>query len=80
MRLDSELMRRVKAYALESERTLTAVIEDSLRETLARRQGRQPAGPIELATFRGDGLSPGIDLNDGRRLRDLMDGRDGDSV
>ncbi|MBI3929974.1 MAG: DUF2191 domain-containing protein [Armatimonadetes bacterium] len=59
---------------MQSGTTLTALIEDSLREALARRREARPDQPIELATFRGEGLLPGVDLRDGVALRNRMDG------
>ena len=38
MRLDDPLLAEAKKYAADNGRTLTAVIEDALRETLARRK------------------------------------------
>jgi predicted transcriptional regulator len=38
-RLDDELMKAVKKEAASSGRTLTRVVEDALRESLARRTG-----------------------------------------
>ena len=61
---------------LESGRTLTAVLEDALREAVARRkQKKNKPTPVELATFAGQGLQPGVDLDDSSALLDLMEGR-----
>lgn len=38
VRLDERLLSEVKKYAAESGRTLTSILEDALRETLARRR------------------------------------------
>jgi hypothetical protein len=32
--------------------------------------------PVELPTFGGDGVQPGVDLNDSAALLDLMEGTD----
>jgi predicted transcriptional regulator len=76
IRLDDDLLRRAKRHAMERGTTLTAVIEDALRRALApeSRPGRRVAS---LSTFRGDGLRPGIDLDDTSSLLDAMDERDG---
>jgi hypothetical protein len=75
VRLDDDLLRRAKREALERGTTLTAVIEDALRRALA--PGAVVASEdVELPTFRGDGLQPGVDLDDTASLLDLMDGLD----
>jgi hypothetical protein len=73
IRLDDRLLRDLKRLAASSGRTLTAVIEDALRQALARSQQRTARGRIELPTFRGDGLRPGVDLDDSAALLDVME-------
>lgn len=77
VRLDERLMREVKRLAHETGRTLTAVIEESLRETVARKREPRPSSRVRLPVFSGDGLLPGIDLDDGADLLERMDGRRG---
>ena len=74
VRLDDHLLRQAKALAAHTGRTLTAVIADALRETLARQRspGRQPR--VKLPTFKGKGLRPGVDLDDSAGLLEIMDG------
>jgi hypothetical protein len=67
-RLDDVLLREAKRAANETGRTLTQVIEDALRESLARRKGPKAIQKVVLPTFKGDGLMPGVDLDD---LNDL---------
>jgi hypothetical protein len=77
VRLDDELFRRTKALAAQTGRTLTAVIEDALREALARPRGSRGRRPVALPTFKGKGFQPGIDLDDSAGLLEVMDaGRD----
>ena len=72
IRLDDDLLTRAKRAALERGTTLTAVIEDALRRALA--PGAQaPRDEVPLPSFRGDGLQPGVDLDDTAGLLDLMD-------
>lgn len=77
VRLPDDLMRQVKRLAVETDRTLTRVIEDALREILARQRRREtsdpPIEPVELPTFCGTGLAPGVDLDDSAALLDLME-------
>lgn len=72
IRLDDELLTRAKRAALERGTTLTAVIEDALRRALAQGTGAR-RDEVALPSFRGDGLQPGVDLDDTASLVDLMD-------
>ncbi len=73
IRLDAPVLAEAKKLAADTGRTLTAVIEDALREVLARR--KQPHGrrKVRLTTFRGTGLNPGVDLDDSASLLDRME-------
>jgi predicted transcriptional regulator len=73
VRLDENLLAEAKKYAAESGRTLTAVLEDALREALARRRGPRPRKPVRLKTVKGDGVHEGVDLDDNAALRDRME-------
>ncbi len=69
--LDDALMRRAKKLAAERGTSLTALIEEALRERLTR-PARVPR-KRRLHTFRGDGLRPGVELSDTSALLDLLD-------
>lgn len=73
VRLDERLLRAAKTYAARNGRTLTAVMEDALRQLLARQPERVGAGarPFRLKTFKGTGVAPGVDLDDSAALLDL---------
>jgi hypothetical protein len=71
--LPDDLLAQVKKFAAESRRTLTAVVEDALREVLARRRRRSERPPTTLTTFGHGGLQPGVDLDDSKALLDLME-------
>jgi len=72
IRLDDDLLAEAKSLAARTRRSLNAVIEDALREMLARREQRARTA-VRLTTFRGNGLRPGVDLDDSAALYDLMD-------
>jgi hypothetical protein len=72
IRLDDELLTRAKHAALERGTTLTALIEDALRRALAP-GAPAPVDAVRLPSFRGDGLQPGVDLDDMASLLDLLD-------
>ena len=75
IRLDDPLLREAKREASRSGMTLTAIIEEALRERLARTASAAgPRSRVQLPTFRGQGLGPGVDLDDSAALLDLMEG------
>jgi hypothetical protein len=77
IRMDDTLLAQAKAEALRSGRTLTQVIEDAVRESLARTGAAEPARrPVVLPTFAGGGLLPGVDLDSSASLAELMDAGD----
>ncbi len=76
IRMDDDLLRRAKERAARTGTTLTRVIEDAVRQLLARRRVNQVREPVRLPTFCGEGLQPGVDLDDTAALVELMDERD----
>jgi post-segregation antitoxin (ccd killing protein) len=76
IRLDDELMTEAKQLATSTNRTLTAVIEDALRQFLAKQQQLEEREPVELITVDGNGPLPGVDLDDTAALLDLMESND----
>ena len=77
IRLDDALLAETKALAARSGRTLTAVIEEALRTLLARLDEPRSREPVVLPTAGGEGLQPGVDLDDTAALVERMDGVDG---
>lgn len=73
IRLDPDLLKEAKKLAAGSGVTLTAVIEEALRERLGRRQKGDRRERIRLPTFRGNGLLPGVDLDDSAGLLERME-------
>ena len=76
--LSDGLWRETKAAAAASGRTVTSLIEDALKERLARRStpGKRPRR-ARLPVYRGrKGLRPGVDLDDSAALLEVMDGRE----
>lgn len=76
VRLDDELLAEAKQLAARTRRSLNSVVEDALREMLARRRQRERRRPVSLTTVGGNGLRPGVDLDDTTALYDLMDAAD----
>ncbi|OGQ19474.1 MAG: hypothetical protein A2138_09165 [Deltaproteobacteria bacterium RBG_16_71_12] len=77
VRLPDDLLRAAKRAAADSDRTLTALIEDALRELLARAgSARGAKRRVTLPVFRGGaGARPGVDIDDSRALVDAMEAR-----
>ena len=76
--LSDTLYRETKAAAMASGRTVTSLIEDALRERLARRAPtvKRPRR-VRLPVYRGKrGVRPGVDLDNSAALLDVMDGRE----
>jgi len=73
VRLPPGLMAQVKRLARETGRTMTQVIEDALRVAVVRGRTSAPR-TVTIVTATGDGLQPGVDLDDTAALLDRMDG------
>jgi hypothetical protein len=73
VRLDPHLLAQAKKRAAETGRTLTAVLEEALRESLQRRTRAGRRAPVRLKTVNGTGLRPGVDLDDSASLLDTME-------
>lgn len=76
IKIDDRLLAEAKARAAASGRTLNAVVEDALREALARRGRNGDGRRVELPTFPGSRLLPGVDLDDSAALLERMEGTD----
>ncbi len=75
LNLEDQLMKDVKAKAAEEGRTLTAVVEDALRDYL--RRGDETASTsfrLRLVTAAGEARD-GVDLDDRDALYEVMEGR-----
>ncbi len=73
IRIDEQLLKKAKQLAIQRKKSLTAVIEDALRESLARQNVAGQRPPVHLPIFSGKGLHPGVDLDDSASLLDLME-------
>jgi hypothetical protein len=73
--LDDELVKAVKKEAAESGRTMTEIIEQSLRETVLRPAARSKPFRLRLPVVKGR-RPPAVDINDRDALYDFMEGLD----
>ena len=77
LRIDDDLLKEAKRVALQSDKTLTEVIEDSLRETFARRKAQGGREKVVLPTSGHGGLRPGVNLDSNAEVLELMEEFDG---
>jgi len=76
IRLDENLLTEAKQRAARRGTTLTAVIEQALRESFGRRDERQAKRPAELPAWGKGWVLPGVDLDDSASLLDRMERED----
>lgn len=74
--LPDDLVLQAKRAALDSDSTLTEVIANALRESLAKRRRSAPRKKFKIITFGEGGVLPGVDLSNTSSLLDIMDGID----
>lgn len=79
IRLDDQLLKSAKRLAHDTDKSLTAVIEDALRHILSRRTIKQLRSPVKLTTVSGRGVRPGVNLDDSSALLDFMEQPQGSS-
>lgn len=73
--IDDALLAEAKERAIREGRSVGAVINDALREYMARRRaGSAPVRKEPVLTFRGNGVRPGVNLDCMSELLDIMDG------
>ncbi len=73
IRIDDNLLTLAKKAALDSKSTLTAIIEDALREKLFRKKRESDLTEVKIVTFKGEGVLPGVDLDNSSSLLELME-------
>jgi hypothetical protein len=78
IRLNDTLLSEARQVALKTNRTLTAFIEDALRQHLAHQMAVRET--VQLRTVDGKGTLPGIDLDNSGSLFDLTEGDDAPNV
>lgn len=58
------ILHETKAVALRDRVTIRALVEEGLREVLARRRTRRARFRLRDASFKGKGLQPGVALSE----------------
>jgi hypothetical protein len=72
IRIDDELLRRLRLKAAETGRTVGSLIEDAVRVSLEDAESDAVSLP-PLPTYGSGGVLPGIDLTSTSALLDAMD-------
>jgi len=76
VRLDDALLERAKREAARHGETLTSLIERGLRLVLARPHKSRERRRVDIPVCRAvGGTLPGVDLNAGAALLDVLEGR-----
>ena len=73
VRLPDELYARVRRASEQSGETVTSYLERALRAALDRPSALEREAPYRVEAFSGNGLKPGVDLDDSAALLDVMD-------
>ncbi len=71
LNLDDQLLNSAKHTAVEKGITLSRVVENALRESFAKPGLKKKA--VRLTTSTGSGVKPGVDLDNGGALVDIME-------
>lgn len=74
--LDDALLAEAKQVAARTGRSLTAAVEDALRQSLHHRRHQTTREAIELPVFGEGGMRLGVDLDDSAALLDIMEQQD----
>jgi hypothetical protein len=77
IQIDDQLLRDAKAHPERLGCSLTALVEDALRQMLDRQAVSPRRDPVRLITVSGRGLRPGIDLDDSAKLLNILEQADG---
>jgi hypothetical protein len=73
IRLEESLFAEAKQRAARGGITLTALIEQALRESFGRRQTTPLRRPVQITTWGHGGALPGVDLDNSAALLEQMD-------
>ena len=79
LRLVRQIISKAKQLAAQSVDILSVVIRDARPNLFARLKTTADRPPTHLTTVSGNGLMPGVDLDDSAALLELMEKPDGSS-
>lgn len=73
IQLPDDLLKATEKFAAATHHDVNEIVEQALRDWLARRQS---ASPVRLITYGQGGLLPDVDLDDSAALLAIMDAAD----
>lgn len=73
IRISDTILKQAKKLALEKNISLNALIEEVLQEKLMQMNQHQKKKPVTIITVKGNGLLPGVDLDNTADLLELME-------
>ena len=73
VQLPDDLLKATENFAAATHHDANEIVEQALRDWLAR---CQPPSPARLITYGQDGLLPGVNLDDSAALLAIMDATD----
>jgi len=71
--IDDQLLQQVKDLAGKNGQTFTEFTQDALRAALSRTKKQKRIAHSRLVTFNGDGVQPGVDIDNTADLLNIMD-------
>jgi hypothetical protein len=74
LNIDAAVLSEFKRLSAETHRTLGSLIEDALREHLARRRDVAVTKPVDFPIVGGHGLAPGVDVSSNAGLASFLYG------
>ena len=77
--IEDRLLHHAKELATRTRRPLGAIVDDALRMLLSRVDQPDRTRTVDLPTYGGSGLQPGVDLEDKEALATLLEASDGDA-
>jgi hypothetical protein len=72
--IDAGVLSEFKRLSAETHRTLDSVVEDALRDYLARLRDAAATKPVDFPVVGGRGLAPGVDLASNAALAPFLCG------
>lgn len=70
-------MADAKRHALETGRTLTALIQDAVVALIQRERAARSPRIVDFPVYGGSGLEPGVDIGSTAKIYDTLDRLDG---
>jgi hypothetical protein len=73
--IEDHLLQKAKEEAARTNRTLGELVAEGIRSVLKHPKKKSRVSSTSLPTFKGSGLKPGVDLDNGAGLLSLLEDR-----